>query len=90
MKTHIPFQMTDINDTKQNFGPMNNRAQTDPKDRFSVKRAAAKWLGFIVTILLAAAAFAPGMMHVPAAWRPWEFVLFIFWFVIYASGMFTQ
>ncbi len=90
MKTHISFQLTNIEDTRQSFGPMNNRAQTDPKDRFSMKRAAAKWFGLIATILLAVAAFAPDSMHVPAAWRPWEFVLFIFWFVIYASGMFTQ
>lgn len=45
--------------------------------------------GLLGTVIFALTAFAPDMMNVPHAMRPWLFVTFIFWFMLYVSGMFT-
>jgi hypothetical protein len=49
-----------------------------------------KWFGFIVTLALGTAVFAPDALRVPAAYRSWIFVIFIFWFFAFCAGFFNQ
>lgn len=55
----------------------------------SLLRSLFKGLGLVGTVAFAFTAFAPDMMNIPQSMRPWLFVTFIFWFVLYTSGIFS-
>lgn len=48
-----------------------------------------KWIGVSSTLVLATAAFVPDMFEIPYPWRPWIFLIFIFWIFTFCTGMFN-
>ncbi|MBN8656652.1 MAG: hypothetical protein J0M11_13030 [Anaerolineae bacterium] len=67
----------------------NRRMKQMKFDKTSPLRSLLKVFGLAGTLTLALAAFAPDMLNVPQSMRPWLFITFIVWFVLYSSGMFT-
>jgi hypothetical protein len=47
-----------------------------------------KWFGMLSTGLLGAAALAPDVFRIPTAFRPWVFIIAIFWILAFCAGMF--
>jgi hypothetical protein len=52
-------------------------------------RPILKWFSLLSTIALGAAALAPDTFNVPAPFRPWVFLTFVFWFFAYCAGFFN-
>jgi hypothetical protein len=54
----------------------------------SFKRRLLNRLVLLSTLILGAAAILPDVLHVPASWRPWVFVIAIAWLFAFCAGMF--
>ena len=52
-------------------------------------RRPLKVFGFISTAAWLAAALAPNTLNIPQNFRPWAFVIFIFWFFGFCVGVFN-
>jgi len=55
-------------------------------DAMFSKRRILKWFGTLSTLLIVAAAVAPGNFGIPLGLRPWVFLTSIFWLLAFCSG----
>lgn len=51
-------------------------------------RRLPKWFGIGSTVLIGAAALLPNLFGIPADMQPWVFLLSIFWYFAFCTGMF--
>lgn len=84
MTSHDTYQYMVIENSEDN-----QRMNQMKSNKTSPLKSLLKAIGLVGTMTLALAAFAPDMLNVPQSMRPWLFITFIFWFVLYSSGMFT-
>lgn len=83
MATHTIFRSAVKNpDALGNHSPMKS-------NKNSQKNIWLKSLGLLFTAVLTISVFAPNTINIPIGWRPWLFVIFVFWIVFYVSGLFT-
>jgi hypothetical protein len=54
------------------------------------RRQILKGFGICSTVLVEAAALVPSVFGIPLGLRPWVFLVSIFWFVAFCTGMFNS
>ena len=55
----------------------------------TIKSRILQWIGMILMLALGAAALAPNALHISAGFRPWVFIAFILWIIVFCAGIFN-
>lgn len=83
MITNTASTISHSKNRKKNFPAL--RKLITVKVQFSRHRI-LKWLETLSTLLIVAAAVAPGNFGIPLGLRPWVFLTSIFWLLAFCSG----
>jgi hypothetical protein len=54
-----------------------------------IKLLFRKYFGVFSTVLLGVATLTPDVFRIPATFRPWVFVTFVFWSFLFCTGQFS-